>query len=454
MTQHLKMPALLLFLLLAPTLPLFCQTDSIPSRPVADSLSGPLDHRTVRGIERDERPAGEALRKSVNAALWVPRTALEVLMTTAGLSAILIDENNLIKIFEGVFYLHERTIGWFPVLNVVSGSPRGYGMSVFYNNTYFHTDIKGAYSNREIWGIRNRTRYTFFERRWAWNLNLLARINRDNDFRFYGVGNQPGSDPRSHFLPGNTAERGYFTQKRTLLMAEIGVRTSGTLEYFFTSFYQRRQIRTPATATAESIDRVFDVDSLPGFTESIKRWYSEVSVRYDSRQRLRRIDPGYRLEAYSGLALPSNDDENVLWRLGADVSAFIPILRDNRIIVPRVVFNMVEDIRDSNIDIPFTEYPRHPSFRGVSSKQLLRSDKYMLISSLDYQWPLTYHLSGHLFVDHLMVAPDAGSITLAHAPWAVGCGLFRRLWLAGRFSQTERRHRRHLPGSQRLEIGP
>ena len=98
------------------------------------------------------------------------------------------------------------------------------------------------------------------------------------------------------------------------------------------------------------------------------------------------------------------------------------MLRRNRLLVPRLIFDMVEELNDRS-EIAFVEYPRHLEFRGASSKTLLRSDKYKLQTSLEYQWPLTHYLNGHLFVDYLTVAPNPGRFYSGSSPWAAGFGI-------------------------------
>jgi len=46
-----------------------------------------------------------------------------------------------------------------------------------------------------------------------------------------------------------------------------------------------------------------------------------------------------------------------------------------------------------------------------------------LTSSLEYQWPLSFNLSAHLFFDALFVGRRPALFTLENAPWAFGAGL-------------------------------
>ena len=43
-----------------------------------------------------------------------------------------------------------------------------------------------------------------------------------------------------------------------------------------------------------------------------------------------------------------------------------------------------------------------------------------MVPSIEYQWPLTYNVNGHIFVDYLMVSRSLELFTFAKAPYAIG----------------------------------
>ena len=414
---------ILLFVILAgPSRPAAAQ-EMMPDSTAADSLAaGDYSYRSIRGFERNEHKTGRAFLKTVNALLWPPRALIDLTLTSAGFSAMLIDEKKIIKKFEDIFYLYDHKFGWFPVLNIVTGNPRGVGLSFFYREKYFGAGIKGAYNNTDIWGIKGELSHVFFRNRYFWNLELIGRLQNDDNFRFYGIGADPQNDPRSHFLPESSSDYVIYSQRRALINLNLGVRPSGNWEFFFSSFYQKRTVRNPSAAHAANIDNIFLSDSLPGAQIKSKKFYNELSFRFDNRPNLSIISPGTRFEAYLGYSVGFKNDNEQLLRSGFDFSTYIPVLRRNRVIIPRIVFDMVEDLREGE-QIAFVEYPRHISFRGVNDKTLLRSDNYMLVPSLEYQWPLTYHISAHLFADYLMVSDTPLGFETTNAPWAVGFGM-------------------------------
>ena len=133
-------------------------------------------------------------------------------------------------------------------------------------------------------------------------------------------------------------------------------------------------------------------------------------------------DPGLRAEVFAGQKLGTLNDSGNLLISGFDVTAFINVIHKGRFLIPRTVLTAIVQT-DEDVRIAFVDYPRHPAFRGISSKALLRNDNYSVLNSLEYQWPLTYNLKANLFFDHLMVGHTLDKITLREAPWVAGFGL-------------------------------
>jgi outer membrane translocation and assembly module TamA len=53
----------------------------------------------------------------------------------------------------------------------------------------------------------------------------------------------------------------------------------------------------------------------------------------------------------------------------------------------------------------------------------LRTDLFSAVPSLEYQWPLTHNVGGHLFLDYLLVADSVKHLSFADAPYAYGAGI-------------------------------
>lgn len=206
----------------------------------------------------------------------------------------------------------------------------------------------------------------------------------------------------------------------------------------YTGYYQRRSFDDEGHGDNPLRD-VFDLSSVPGFTEGlpVKQLYNELALDIDTRDAHKMISPGWRGEVYAGISAGLGKNESDTFKTGLDVAAFIPTLKEDRIISPRIVLDITEEL--DNTLIPFTEYPRHRTFRGISSRDLILNDQVSLTPSLEYQWPLSHMFSGHVFLDYLAVGPTVGKIDWDDGIWAAGFGInfhyankeFGRLELAG-----------------------
>ncbi len=380
------------------------------------------DYKSIRGIDQAEQCTGHGLLKALDYGLLVPRKTIDLLLTSAGFSAVLIDEKKIIRKFEDVFYIYDQKLGWYPVVNYVTGFSKGYGISLFYNDGYFSTKIKTAYSNRNNWRTKLETSYTFFLSNYLWKTNLSLRARRDDDNRFYGIGPNPQSDERSPFQNSSSEEFGVFYQRRLEAELSLGFRPSPDWELFFSTTFRQRRISDPGRGDASDIGQVFDINQLSGFASSNRKIYNELALRYDNRENLRQALPGIRSETYVATSVGLGGDRSRLFQGGSDLTLFIPVIFERRLLVTRSVVNFLINLNDRQ-DIAFVDYPQTPAFRGISSRAFLRSDQISWLNSLEYQWPLTYHLRSHIFTDYLLVAPDAVSFQLKGAPWAVGWGM-------------------------------
>ena len=170
-------------------------------------------------------------------------------------------------------------------------------------------------------------------------------------------------------------------------------------------------------SSAGTLGQVFDLDSLPGARSTTEQWYTELAVALDTRLARARISPGARIAGHSGFSRGVGGDASRYWLGGMDGSLFLPVIQRDRIVAARLVLDVIRNL-ENDVPLAFTEYPRHPLFRGISPRKLLRSDERSLLSSLEYQWPLTATIGGHL-----MVADEFAGFSAQDAVWAGGFGL-------------------------------
>ncbi len=391
----------------------FTSADSVL---IDSSMAACDDVNEIRGVEQEATARGDNARRALHKALWPPRFAVDVLLRTAAVSAVFLDETRIIKKFSEVFYLGNTGIGWFPVIDFVSGFEPALGASLFYRKTYFKSRFKGAFANPDIWRFRVNTSHTFFAYNKYWQFNASASAEKSDNLRFYGVGSNPLDDSRNDFLQGTEKEFGRFQQIRSLVELGIGIRPSANWELFLNSSFLHREINDP-TSGDDLFGTVFDISKIAGFDASNRKWYNELVVRLDTRPNLRRVLPGVRKEAYLGYSLGLDDDPGRIIRTGFDVSAFLPVYAKTRFLIPRVVLDATIPTNDS---LDFVDYARQPAFRGKSRSDLLRNDRHSMLASLEYNWPLTHHINAALFFEELFVARELVDLFSERGPWVAG----------------------------------
>lgn len=383
------------------------------------------EYENLRGIERKSKDGSRAFKTTVNAVLFIPRTVTDGLLYSAGYGANLIGDSKFIEKTENILYFYNRQLGWYPIVSISSGSNPAAGAAVFFRNKSRGISIAGAYGGSEFWASQIKTFYIFRTGETVWKISFSGRINKRDDYEFYGFGSDPSSDPRNSFNTDASEEFVLFAQRLLRTPLVIGMRPSSKWEFFYAGFYQERQLSSPDNGNKRNLTNIYNAGNLPGAEtgngSTEKQIYNEISIRFDTRKYRNRISPGIRVEGYAGISVGVDDNESRFSRSGLDAAFYLPIIKNNRLIVPRLVLDMVNNL-NNDVPISFADYPRQPTFRGVSSKTLLRTDEISLVPSVEYQWPITFNIGGHLFIDYLIVADSFNKITFSNSPYAYGIG--------------------------------
>lgn len=374
------------------------------------------DPGDVRGIEQHDRKPGDLARDALSGALFLPRLAFNGLLYSTGYGVSAAENPKFIARAKDILLFLDKG-GLYPTYVTSSESFPALGGNLFYRTKNFGIVAGGAYSNDDFWSASSHVSLQRVLGSHVLKATLSGKIDLEDDRLFHGIGARPESDPRSFFLPG-APDSGLYLQRREEVDLVFGLRAASHLEIFLDNLYRRRAPRSPSEGGDRFAD-VFDTDALPGGDTRTEKLYHELSARYDTRRFRKVLSPGLRVQGYTGVAYGVGGDRGRLLRAGADVTGFLPVIRRNRLIVLRTTLDTVENLRDE-VPIAFTEYPRHLTFRGVSSRRLLRSDDWVLVPSAAYAWPLSANLSGELFADGLLVARSADELSLSGAPWAAG----------------------------------
>jgi hypothetical protein len=162
---------------------------------------------------------------------------------------------------------------------------------------------------------------------------------------------------------------------------------------------------------------VFDVAQLPGGRGSRAHIYNEFAVRHEQGTL---EEPGGDLEVYGGFAAARDPRQASFVRAGFDASFHLPVISPGHLAAVRLVANMAEEVTPGAEKLAFYDYPRHPTFRGISTRYLLRSDRLVLVPSLNFHRQLSDRFTVRLFTDGLAVAPALADLRPANGLWAVG----------------------------------
>lgn len=411
-------PILLVLALGAPSRAVVAQTNPAAADTCGAGLS---EAACVRGLAAEPEWHGGRLRSVANGLLWLPRTGLDHLLDATARGTYRFDEAGVVDRVDAVLTFGGGSFHWYPVIDLSSGSQTSLGAAVGYRGDRWKASLGGAWGGSEVWRLGARFGADFRPGGRRLSFLLHGHLRHRDDYRFYGFGSDPRTDPRNRFLAPDGPDYGVFAQHLSRAELVAGLELTRTWSFRASLVLGRREILPPGVGAADGLLAVFDPAGLPGLGEGHQR-YQEIALVHDTRRFRRRIMPGVRLETYGGLSEGFDGDPVRFARYGADLALYFPVLGRDRVIVPRLIFDAVQN-RNDNAPIALADYPRQRTWRGSSSAHLLRTDDKILMPSLDYQWPLTYRLDAHLFCETILVAGPQSDLSFDHAPWDAGFGL-------------------------------
>lgn len=395
--------------------------------------SGP----NLRGLEKEEKRGLDPARNTASAVLYVPKQLLNGMLYGTAETADYTTDPEFIRKVKDILYLYKRKLAWFPVLDYASGFRPSYGAGLYYKEKNFRSIFLGSLHDANHWELRARSSYIHNLDNFSWKTSLGGVLERKDDNRFYGIGADPKNDPRNRFLAD--ADYGVFTaEKRRIEWKTRFSNTDNRWKFGYMGYYQRQDFEEQGRGNKDMRD-IMDLTLVPGFQTNapVTQIYDELFLILDTRNKKKIIAPGFHGEIFSGIANGLGNNESDFIRAGMDAAVFIPTIREDRVIIPRVVTNIIEEV--DHQPIPFSEYTRHSSFRGISSREWVANDNASIVPSLEYQWPLSHFLSGHLFADYLATGKNLGKLEWDNGLWAAGFGVdfhyfdreFCRLQFAG-----------------------
>lgn len=374
----------------------------------------------IRGVEIEEAKKYDPKLSALSAGLYIPKQITNATLYGAAKGAKVVSDPDFIKKVEDILYLYKRELAWFPTFSWTSGGRPNYGGGLYYKKSGFKALTRFSVNDSNYWSLKAKTSYSRYIGSTKWKTSLVGVYEKRDDRKYYGLGSAPLDDPRNLFF--GPKDHGVFSEERRKLQWSSSLFPDPRWGVTYMGYYQRRSF-DPFGIGDDDLQDVFRLSTVPGFTNGpVTQVYNELALEMDTRNKKKIISPGWRGEVYTGISAGLDANKSDFIRYGADLAAFIPVIKNDRILVPRIVFNGVDEF-DNDDPIPFTEFSRHRTFRGVSDRELIRNDKLSLVPSLEYQWPLSHILSGHVFIDSLIVGPKVSEMGWDDFIWAAGAGV-------------------------------
>lgn len=307
--------------------------------------------------------------------------------------------------------------GWYPIIVGTSYYRVKLGAKLYYRSPTYGGSAEASAAGLDKWSSRVRMTLRNASEQQVRQMNVTLMRREDDDMLYYGFGPNPEKDPRSHFKPGTDEEYGVFHHDLQQGQVILGLRTGRNYEFRGTWILQRREIFHDLERD-NSLNRVFDVDALPGGKGVLRDIYQEIAFRFDNTSG--QEGRGLAMELYGGVADGLGDGRQFL-RYGIDTHAYIRMFRSHYL-VPRLVTNVVRNLA-SETPLAFTDYPRHPTFRAASDRKIVRSDNIVMVPALDIHNRLTPNITARVFTDYLLATPSLDKLQAGRGVVGVGMGL-------------------------------
>lgn len=390
-------------------------------RHTARSVAGAPPPDRAGGIARPEQEAASGGRALARALLIVPRAALWALNAPVRAGYWVSERYRVpLRVREALFN-DEGTAGLVPLAWAETGFGAAGGAG------FFHRDLAGAgehlvldasYGGRlepgaALWidsGERLGERLL---------LRIDGRVQERPRDRFFGIGN--GEQVASVAAPVDpytdpAAVDSRFHQRLAAVGASGELQVAGPLAARLSSAALWRRIDGGDLADS------YLPDAVPGYGDHLSSTYSQLELRFDTRDRPVRSEPpgpratGVALSLFAGAATaPAHG------RYGGEARAQLPLGTRQRILVLRA---LAEGVTGRLDEIPFVDLPRlgGPSLlRGYPADRF--RDRAMALASAEYRFDLSDSFGGFLFADGGRVLPELSDLASGGLRAGYGGGL-------------------------------
>jgi len=401
-----------------------------------------LDPARVRGIEREALDTGDAGREAAAGALFIPRNLVKLVFLASGVTASLMRDEQVVPRVEELLSPKPGSFSVLPSLFLDTRRRASAGAQVLGNLGFAAVRLAGGFGGIHD-GVGEARVGFALPRPLPFVLSFEGLIDTRSTLDYYGVGQEPGTDPRNLFLRKAATTDGVYFEERIRGLVTLGARIGQDFEWFVSSSILRSLVEDTPGGGPGTITSVFQPGSVAGapslsaagcgvtaaptvFRTALPTTscpasslitYTELAVRLDTRASKSRPSPGVLVGAYGGVAAGVGDDPSRFYRLGAQAAGFISVRRTTNILSPKLILDGT--VRPAGAaPVPFTQLVGQPEFRGIDS----RIDALALVASLDYRWSMIRYLGPRIFLDMAQVGPSMGALLKAPPRFATGFG--------------------------------
>ena len=404
-----------------------------PTPVTAATVAGSPQPGFESGRTDEVDPGDSAFRWIARGALFVPRWALEVVLSPIRGGVWAEDKYHLHEVYSRIFFNDAKTMGLYPTGMYESGFGASIGARFVHRNLFGeheHVALQattGAMTGQTYRaGVRGEVRTG--NRLGPLELAFDGNFDQRPTDPFFGIGNgnlvamPPATriDPRIDNTAISTNHR--YQEASAALGATIHL--PADLHVVGSAQLTELQFAPSTSSPNLPIDQVYDTAGLVGFTTGVHHAYGELELRWDTRRRYSVWEPrsvpssGSLVSAFVGRIEGFGSNANFS-RYGVELQNYLRIAKGPRVLVTRFHGEAVTGSLDQ---VPFTELPMlgGGSFlRGYSFERF--RDRVAAFGSLQYEWDLSHLLHAYVFTDVGRVFPSIADAT--YHDLRVGYGL-------------------------------
>lgn len=347
--------------------------------------------------------------------LYPPNLALKLVALPLRGAAILIDRYHLIEHTKDILYNDARTAGVLPAFAYRSGYGLSYGVKAFHDNVFGNDEeinVAAGYGGMydQFYGMSFVGEQIAHTPLWV---EARAGYEIKPALFFYGIGNEPVSDPTPGVGPFEAAVATRFKEQRWLgkltvgaSIGELGDRSLAGI----TALFNRRNFGNEERAenfSEPSIEEIYDTSQIPGFDTGSQVLELTPTFVYDSRDKEVTTSKGIYLDMFGGHTVPVDDSAD-FWHYGAAFATFIDLYQRTRVLSIRAV---LEAVHGDDEDIPFADLMKLGGPTSLRGYQLDRfRGKISARGTLEYRYPVHQMVAGEVFLDAGRVGHDYADV--------------------------------------------